>query len=100
MLPSHLPPFIKLTATEDEIREVHHSIAPEMDLANLALQYQDMQCCDEFHNTNDFNMLQSMLQRAKKEYHEVSVVLGPIHVSKPHSADSERLISLYSKMNM
>ena len=41
-------PFIKLTTTEDEIREGYRSIAPYLDLADLVLQYQDTQCCDEF----------------------------------------------------
>ena len=91
-------PFIKLTATEDETREAHLSIAPDLDLANLALQYQDMQCCDEFHSTNPSNVLQSMLQRARKEYHEISIALGRILVCKLHSVDWERLISLYNKI--
>ena len=53
---------------------------------------------DNGTNTNPLNMLQCMLQRARNEYHEVSVVLCQILVCKPHSADCERLISLYSKI--
>ena len=47
MLPNHLPPLDKITATEDEIKEFHRSIAPDLDLANVAIQYKDPQDCAE-----------------------------------------------------
>ena len=31
--------FTKFTANEDDIRDIHHSIAPDLSLANLAIQF-------------------------------------------------------------
>ena len=53
---------------------------------------------DKGTNKNPFSMLQSMSQLARKEYHEVSIVLGRILVCMPHSADCERLFLLYNKI--
>ena len=85
-------PFVKIMATEDEIKEVHRSIAPDLDLANVAIQYQDLQDCAEMQKVDPFSMLQNMLQGARDEYSDVCVVLG--QECKPHSADCERDISL------
>eukprot|EP00795_Rhopilema_esculentum_P003754 gene3754-15035_t len=74
-------------ATEDEIKEFHRSIAPDLDLANVALQYQDLQDCAEMPKADPFSMLQNMLQGARDEYSDVCVVLGRILACKPHSAD-------------
>ena len=43
-------------------------------------------------------MLQNMVQGARDEYSDVCVVLGHILACKPHSADCERVISLYYKI--
>ena len=91
-------PFVKITATEDEIKEVHRSIAPDLDLANVAIQYQDLQDCAEIQKTDPFSMLQNMVQGARDEYSGVCVVLGRILACKPHSADCERIFSLYNKI--
>ena len=87
-------PFVKIMATEDEIKEVHRSIAPDLDLANVAIQYQDLQDYAEMQKADPFSMLQNMLQGARDEYSDVCVVLGRILACKPHSADCERVISL------
>ena len=52
-------PFFKIMATEDEIKEVHRSIAPDFDLANVAIQYQDLQDCAEMQKADPFSMLQN-----------------------------------------
>ena len=57
-------PFVKIMATE-EIKEVHRSIAPDLDLANVAIQYQDLQDCAEMQKADPFSMLQNMLQGAR-----------------------------------
>ena len=91
-------PFVKIMATEDEIKEVHRSIAPDFDLSNVAIQYQDLQDCAEMQKVDPFSMLQNMLQGSRDEYSDVCVVLGRILACKPHSADCERAISLYNKI--
>ena len=90
-------PFVKIMAAEDEIKDVRRSIAPDLDLANVAIQYQDLQDCAEMQKADPFSMLQNMLQGARDEYSDVCVVLGRILACKPHSADRERVISLYNK---
>ena len=93
-----LTPFVKIMATEDEIKEVQRSIAPDLDLTNVANQYQDLRDCAEMQKVDPFSMLQNMLQGASDEYSDVCVVLGRILACKPHSADCERVISLYNKI--
>ena len=36
-------PFTKFTANENEIREIHRSIAPDLSLADLAVEFQELQ---------------------------------------------------------
>ena len=92
-------PFTKFTATEDEIRDVHQSIAPDLSLANLAIQFQELQDCNEIPKDNPHTVLQSIVKGDEEQYYaNVSVVLGRILVCKPHSADCERVISLYNKV--
>ncbi|CAB4031786.1 E3 SUMO- ligase KIAA1586-like isoform X3 [Paramuricea clavata] len=55
-------PFIKFTANEDEIRDVHQSIAPDLSLANLAIQYQELQQCNEIPKGNPHTVLQSIVE--------------------------------------
>ena len=87
-------------ATEDEIKEVHRSIAPGLDLANVlkSIQHQDLQDCAEMQKANPFSMRQNMLQAATDEYSDVYVFLGRILACKPLSAHCERVISLYNKI--
>ena len=94
-------PFTKFTATEDEIRDVHQSIAPDLSLANLAIQFQELQDCNEIPKGNPHTVLQSIVKGDEEQYYaNVSVVLGRILVCKPHSADCERVISLYNKVKL
>ena len=90
--------FTKFSATEKEIRAVHQSIAPDLDLANLAIQYQDLQDSVEIPKDNPYNVLQTIVKGGEKQYENLSIVLGRILVCKPHSADCERVISLYNKI--
>ena len=89
-------PFTNFSALEEDIRDVHKSIAPDLDLANLAIQYQDVQDCATLCKDNPYILLQNLLKKHKEEYEDLSVVLGRILVCKPHSADCERIISLYN----
>ena len=50
-------PFINFSALEDDIRDVHKSFAPDLDLANLAIQYQDVQDCATLYKDNSYILL-------------------------------------------
>ena len=43
-------------------------------------------------------MLQTIVKEGEKQYENLSIVLGRILICKPHSADCERVISLYNKI--
>ena len=45
-------PFTKFTANENEIRNIHHSIAPDLSLADLAVEFEELQQCNELPKTN------------------------------------------------
>ena len=60
------------------------SIAPDLDLANLEIQYQDVQDCATLCKDNSYILLQNLLKKHKEEYEDLSVVLGRILVCKPH----------------
>ena len=92
-------PFTKFTANENEIRDIHRSIAPDLSLADLAVEFQELQQCNELPKTNPHTVLQNIVNGGNEQYYRnVSVVLGRILVCKPHSADCERVISLYNKV--
>ena len=94
-------PFTKFTANENEIRDTHRSIAPDISLADLAVEFQELQQCNELPKTNPHTVLQNIVNAGNEQYYQnVSAVLGRVLVCKPHSADCERVISLYINMNM
>ena len=68
--------------------------------AVLAVEFQELQQRDELPKSKPHTVLQNIIVKADNEqyYQNVSVVLGRILVCKPHSADCERVISLYSKI--
>ena len=92
-------PFTKFTANENQIRDIHRSIAPDLSLADLAVEFQELQQCNELPKTNPHTVLQNILNAGNEQYYQkVSVVLGRILVCNPHSADCERVILLYNKV--
>ena len=92
-------PFTKFTVNENEIRDIHRSIAPDLSLADLAVEFQELQQCNELQKTNPHTVLQDIVNGGNEQYYQnVSVVLGRILVCKQHSADCERVISLYNKV--
>ena len=91
-------PFTKFTTSEEEIRAVHQSIAPDLDLATLAIQYQDLQENVDIPKDNPYIVLQGIVKGYSEEYADVALVLARILVCKPHSADCERFISLSNKV--
>ena len=64
----------------------------------MAIQYQDLQDSVEIPKDNPYNVLQTIVKGGEKQYENLSIVLGRILVCKPHSADCERVISLYNKI--
>jgi hypothetical protein len=91
--------FTKFTANEDDLRDIQRSVAPDLSLANLAIQFQELQDCDEIPKENPHTVLHSIVKGDQEQYYEtVSVVLGRILACKPYSADCERVISLYNKV--
>ena len=59
-------PFTNFSALEEDIRDVHKSIAPDLDLANLAIQYQDVQDCATLCKDNPYILLQNLLKKHKR----------------------------------
>ena len=80
--------FTKFAANENEIRDIHHSIAPDLSLADLAVEFQELQQRDELPKSKPHTVLQNIVKADNEHYYQnVSVVLGRILVCKPHSVD-------------
>ena len=45
-------PFTKFISTEEEIKSVHQPFAPDLELANLAIEFQDLQDCVDIPKDN------------------------------------------------
>ena len=56
-------PFTKFISTEEEIKSVHQPFAPDLELANLAIEFQDLQ------DVCGYNVRQS-LHSAVKNCHQ------------------------------
>ena len=91
--------FTKFAANENEIRDIYHSIAPDLSLADLAVEFQELQQRDALPKSKPHTVLQNIVKADNEHYYQnVSVGLGRILVCKPHSVDCERVISLHNKM--
>ena len=94
-------PFTKFTANESEIRDIHRSFAPDLSLADLAVQFQELQQCNELPKSNPHTVRQNIVKADNEQYYQnVSVMLGWILVCKPYSANCETVISLYNKVKL
>ena len=85
--------FVKFTASEADIREIHASVAPDLDLRYRAQEYEDVQE-STMHKSNPKALLQNLCANSKTE--TLTKILARILVCKPHSADCERLVSAYN----
>jgi type IV secretory pathway VirB4 component len=83
--------FVKFTAREADIRDIHASVAPDLDLRYLAQEYEDVQE-STMHKGNPKALLQNLCANSNKT-ETLTEVLARILVCKPHSADCERLVS-------
>ena len=88
--------FVKLKANENDVREIHTLVAPDLDLRSLADQYNDIQESDISKDGNPKALLKQLCRQ--EHYKEVAQVMARILVCKPHSADCERLVSVYSNL--
>jgi hypothetical protein len=103
--------FVKFTATDDDIRNVHQSMSPDVDLADLADAYKDAQFLSQSQSspqsagqslTKTRQLLTTLCQSSNSNTQEnvspLVLTLSRILVCKPHSADCERIISAYNRL--
>ena len=103
--------FVNFTATDDDIRNVHQSISPDVDLADLADAYKDAQFLSQSQSslqsagqslTTTRQLLTTLCQSSNSNTQEkvspLVLTLSRILVCKPHSADCERIISAYNRL--
>ena len=87
--------FVGLLASEPDVREVHASIASDLDLRDIADQYQDLKDSDVAKGTQTpMSIPRKIYEKDQHDkcYIDVIKVLAQILASKPHSADCERLV--------
>ena len=107
---SSMSAFIKFAGTDDDIREVHRTVCPDVELAELADEFKDVQQGMTVSSDESTVSARKMLpilckQIAKADSLDsetgplaLALALSRILVCKPHSADCERLISAYNRL--
>lgn len=89
--------FISFQADDDDLVRVHQKIACDLPLANISEEY-----CDAVGllGSKSLSLLQKVeiLVQASGDYGSLAVVFSRIAACTPHSADVERLISLYNQL--
>lgn len=90
-----IEPFIRFDANAN-IEEIHAKIAPDLNLVNLTLQFQDIASDRKIHD--GLSLLQIIAKlcqtvESKQNFKELITVLARIAACTPHSADVERSIS-------
>lgn len=91
-----IDPFVKFVK-DTNIEEVHEMVAPDLTLANLYLQFQDISNSpDRFKDlsVNEIVVKLSKSAESRDNFKEIITVLSRIAACTPHSADVERCISL------
>ena len=81
--------------------EVHAAVAPDMDLASIAEQYDDIK--QSAINKNNVKHVLKVIRTTKQDEHQflaniLARILARILVCKSHSADCERLVSAYTNL--
>ena len=87
-------PFVSLS-TDADIKAVHSTLCPDLDLQSLSLEYDDLiEDANNLPGIREKNLrdLVCMLTRSA-QYSTICIVLTRLLAAKPHSADVERLIS-------
>ena len=97
-LNASLAKVANFSANDDELREAHEAIAPDIDLATVAEQF-DYIRESEICSSNVKEVLKQICTISRRDnYKELATVLARIIACKPHSADCERLVSAYTML--
>jgi hypothetical protein len=87
------------TTTDNQLRECHKTIIPDMPLGDFVSSYREV--CDQFSvkTLNALNPRDVITLICKTEcWQTMTVALARLLAAKPHSADVERLISSYNQL--
>ncbi|CAB3980678.1 Hypothetical predicted protein [Paramuricea clavata] len=89
--------FISFQAKDDDLVMVHQKIACDLQLSNISEEYRD---AVRLLGSKSLSLLEKveMLAQAQSDYGSLAVVFARIAACMPHSADVERLISLYNQL--
>ncbi|KAJ6647014.1 hypothetical protein Bhyg_02232 [Pseudolycoriella hygida] len=99
-----IAPFIAFSQTADaDIKKVHEMTAPDVPLANFALQYGEICNHPDMQKYKELSISEIILTLAKsnetrEHYKELITVLSRIAAATPHSADVERCISANNRL--
>jgi len=76
------------------LQDVHKSIGEDIDLQELALEYEELLSIENIHQLRSMNLNELFRTLCTSPYFiNVVTLLARVLVSKPHSVDVERLIS-------
>lgn len=97
-----IKPFITFSENAD-VRAVHRTVAPDVLLPNLTLQFQDICNAPELQDYRKLNLngiIRNLSKTAESRMHykELITVLPRIDACTPHSADAERCISANNRL--
>lgn len=89
-----IEPFVKFEKSVN-IEEIHALLAPDLELASLFLQYQEISSTDipKDKSLNEIIVHLSKTDSSREFYKELIIVLARIYACTPHSTDVERCIS-------
>lgn len=90
-----IEPFINFN-TNTDIEAIHAKIAPDLNLPNLLMQFQDIAGDPKIHDGLSLTEMIAKLcdgDEGKRNFKELIIVLARIAACTPHSADVERTIS-------
>lgn len=90
-----IDPFVKFEKSAD-IEEIHSKLAPDLEVASLSLQFQDISNNPDIVKEKSLNEIIAHLSKtdaSRELYKELIIVLARIAACTPHSADVERCIS-------
>ena len=93
--------FCNFEATDEQLTKVHKAIAPDIDIASIADQYDDLRRSGLAVGKLATDTLKAICVLSNQNagmYSELSIILSRLLVCKPHSADCERAISVYSRI--
>lgn len=90
-----IDPFVKFESSTD-IEAIHSRLAPDLELASLSLQFQDISNNLDLIKEKSLNEVichLSQTDASRESYKELRILLARIAACTPHSADVERCIS-------